>query len=199
MAGSTTASAAEYLQQLADMLARVDRHAIDAYADRLFKAWEENRAVYVFGNGGSSGCASHHVSDYVKTAEVEGQRRLRAFCLSDNTPMLTAIGNDLSYDDIFVHQLETYARSGDVAVAISCSGNSPNVVKACSWARENGLTVVALTGFQGGRLGALADIHVNFPTDNYGIVEDMQQSVGHNVTQRLQSHVRKRAAGSCAH
>ena len=131
MAGSITANADEYLEKLGAMLAQVDREAIDAYADVLFRAWKDDRAVCVFGNGGSAACASHHVSDYVKTAEVEGQRRLRAFCLSDNTPMMSAIGNDLSYDDIFVHQLESYARPGDVAVAISCSGNSPNVLKAC--------------------------------------------------------------------
>jgi D-sedoheptulose 7-phosphate isomerase len=189
MAGSITGSATEYLETLGAMLAQVDRGAIDAYADLLFKAWQEDRAVYVFGNGGSAACASHHVSDYVKTAQVDGQPRLRAFCLSDNTAMLTAIGNDSSYDDIFVHQLATYARPGDVAVAISCSGNSPNVVKACRWAREQCLPLVAITGFTGGKIGELADIHIHFPSDNYGIVEDMQQSVGHNVTQRLQSHV----------
>ena len=196
MAGSITGSAAEYMTTLGAMLTKVDRAAIDAYADVLFDAWQDDRAVYVFGNGGSAGCASHHVSDYVKTAQVDGQRRLRAFCLADNTPMLTAIANDLSYDEIFVHQLETYAKAGDVAVAISCSGNSPNVVKALAWARENGLHSVAITGFTGGKLGTLADIHINFPSDNYGIVEDMQQSVGHNVTQRLQSRVLKVAAAS---
>ncbi len=196
MAGSITTSATEYLDTLRDMLTQVDRGAIDAYADLLFKTWEEDRTVFVFGNGGSSACASHHVSDYVKTAEVAGQRRLRAHCLNDNTAMLTAIGNDLSYDDIFVHQLESYAKSGDVAVAISCSGNSPNVVKACEWARDKGMPVVGLTGFTGGKLGPLSDIHINFPSDNYGIVEDMQQSVGHNVTQRLKSRVLEVAAKS---
>ncbi|MHC4472357.1 MAG: D-sedoheptulose-7-phosphate isomerase [Planctomycetota bacterium] len=196
MAGSITQSAGEYLEVLSEMLSRVDRDAIDAYADLLFSAWKEDRSVFVFGNGGSAFCASHHVSDYVKTAEVEGQHRLRAFSLADNTGMLTAIGNDLSYDDVFVHQLESYAKPGDVAVAISCSGNSPNVVKACEWAREHGLPVVALTGFSGGKVGPLADIHINFPSDNYGIVEDMQQSVGHNVTQRLQSRVLEEAKRS---
>jgi len=194
MAGSITSSATQYLDTLRAMLETVDREAIDAYADLLFEAWKADRQVFVFGNGGSAFCASHHVSDYVKTAQVEGQHRLRAFGLADNTGMLTAIGNDLGYDDIFVHQLETYAKPGDMAVAISCSGNSPNVVKACEWAREHEMPVVALTGFKGGKLGLLADIHINFDSDNYGIVEDMQQSVGHNVTQRLQSRVLEEAA-----
>ena len=189
MAGSITSSAADYLEGLRAMLETVDAGKIDAYADLLFDAWKDDRSVYVMGNGGSSYCASHHVSDYVKTAQVEGQHRLRAFSLSDNMGMLTAIGNDLSYDDIFLHPLQSYAKLGDLVVAISCSGNSPNVVKACEWARANGMTVVALTGFDGGKLGKVADLHINFASDNYGFVEDMQQSVGHNVAQRLKSRV----------
>ncbi len=189
MAGTITSSAQEYLAGLRDMLDTVDASQIDEYADLLFDAWKEDRGVYVIGNGGSSYCASHHVSDYVKTAQVAGQRRLRALSLSDNVGMLTAIGNDLSYDDIFIHPLETYAKEGDLVVAISCSGNSPNVVKACEWAKDHGMTVVALTGFDGGKLGPIADVHINFNSDNYGFVEDMQQSVGHNVAQRLKTRV----------
>jgi D-sedoheptulose 7-phosphate isomerase len=194
MAGTVTGNARDYLDILGAMVAKVDRDAVDAYGDLLFETWKADRAVYVFGNGGSAACASHHVADYVKTAQVEGQRRLRAFCLADNTPMLTAIGNDIGYDDVFVHALESYARPGDVAVAISASGNSPNVVKAGQWALDHGLRLVALTGFSGGKIGALAHIHIHFPSDNYGIVEDMQQSVGHNVTQRLHSRVRRETA-----
>jgi len=180
------------------MLETVDGDAIDRYADVLFDAWKDDRAVYVFGNGGSAFCASHHVSDYVKTAQVDGQHRLRAFSLCDNMGILTAIGNDIGYDDIFVHPLESYAKSGDVAVAISCSGNSPNVVKACEWARAHDMTVVAITGFDGGKLGPLADVHINFASDNYGFVEDLQQSVGHNVAQRLKSRVMEAAEAACA-
>jgi phosphoheptose isomerase len=191
MAGSMARDAREYLDTLGATAARVDRSAVDAYADLLFETWRADRAVYVFGNGGSSACASHHVADYVKTAQVAGQRRLRAFSLSDNTPMLTAIGNDLSYEDVFVHPLESYARPGDVAVAISASGNSPNVVKACRWALDHGMRLVALTGFSGGKVGPMAHIHVHVPSDNYGIVEDLQQSVGHTVTQRLHARVRE--------
>lgn len=191
MAGHVCNTAASYLMRMSDMLARLDHATIDRYADLLMDAWLRDACVFVFGNGGSASCASHHVADYVKTASVDGQRRLRAMSLVDNKEMLTAIGNDLSYDDVFRHQLESFAKPGDVAVAISCSGNSANVVSACQWAKTNGMPVVAISGFRGGLLGAMAEIHINIPDDNYGIVEDLQLSVGHMVAQRLHCRVRE--------
>lgn len=185
MAHSTCNSASEYLRVLSEQIARIDANAVDAYADLVYGAWEAERSVFVFGNGGSASTASHHVTDYVKTASVDGLRRLHAYSLVDNIGLLTAIGNDLSYDDVFRHGLESHARPGDVAVAISCSGNSPNVVQACAWARENDLTVVALTGFDGGQVASFADVHINVPCDNYGVVEDLHLTIGHIVTQSL--------------
>ena len=187
-------SAKDYIGKMSELLALIDRSAIDAYAELLFGAWAEDRAVYVFGNGGSASCASHHVADYVKTAQVAGQRRLRAFGLTDNVEMLTALGNDDDYEAIFVHPLQTYARAGDIAVAISASGNSPNVVQACRWAREHGMKNVAITGFDGGKIGSLADLHINIPSDNYGLIEDMQLAVGHIVSQLLHGSVSQKAA-----
>ncbi|MAE66226.1 MAG: sugar isomerase [Phycisphaeraceae bacterium] len=196
MAGSTAESAREYLEHAARIAKAIDTDAIDRYARTLYEAWRDDRAVFVFGNGGSASTASHHVCDYVKTASVEGRRRLRAFSLVDNVGLLTAIGNDLSFDDTFVLPLETMAKPGDVAIAISCSGNSPNVVRACRWAKDHGLTIVALSGFEGGAMAALADLHINVPNDNYGIIEDMHLSIGHMVTQRLQALVRDEATCS---
>jgi D-sedoheptulose 7-phosphate isomerase len=196
MSHTTCNSASEYVLALSQQLARLDTQAIDAYAEIVYEAWADDRQVIVFGNGGSAYAASHHVTDYVKTASIDGQRRLRAISLVDNVGLLTAIGNDLSYDDVFRHGLESYGRSGDVAVAISCSGNSPNVVNACTWARENGHTVVAITGFDGGRLAPLAHVHVNVPSDNYGIIEDVQLSIGHMVAQSLQARVLARPSGT---
>lgn len=189
MAHSVSSSASDYCGSLTKLLTRIDHAAIDTYARLLFDAWRDGRRVIVFGNGGSAFTASHHVLDYAKTAAVANQRRLKAISLVDNIGLTTAIGNDLSYDDTFVYQLETHAAPGDIAVAISCSGNSPNVVAGCEWARENGVTVVALTGFDGGKIAALADLHINIPSDNYGLVEDMQMSIGHMAAQMLQRHV----------
>jgi D-sedoheptulose 7-phosphate isomerase len=148
-----------------------------------------SRRVFVFGNGGSALTASHHVADYVKTASVQGQPRLQAFWLNDNGGLLTAVGNDLSYDDIFRWPLEAYARPGDIAVAISASGNSLNVVRACRWARSRNLLVVCLTGFSGGKLAELADIHIHFPCDNFGVIEDLHMAVGHIAAQSLRCRI----------
>ena len=117
---------------------------------------------------------------------MAGKRRLRASNLGDNVGLATAIANDINYEAVFSYVLETHARPGDVAVAISASGNSPNVVKACEWARANGMKVAALTGFTGGRIAPLADVHVHIPSDNYGLVEDLQLAVGHMAAQSLQ-------------
>jgi len=194
MAGTTVHSAAAYFQAMTELFSRVDHAAIDSYAELIFRAWRDERRVFIFGNGGSAYTASHHVTDYVKTASVEGQRRLAAFSLVDNTGLLTALGNDISYDEVFRYQLEAYSRPGDIAVAISCSGNSMNVVNGCAWAREHGLTVVAISGCGGGKIGALADLHINIPSDNFGIVEDVQMAIGHIAAQSLYHRVKSAAA-----
>ena len=145
--------------------------------------------MFIFGNGGSALTASHQACDLLKTASVDGQRRLQVLALSESTGLITAIGNDLSYDQIFRFALETHARRGDIAIAISASGNSPNVLIACEWARETGLMVIALTGHSGGKLAALADLHVNVPSDNYGLIEDLHLSIGHIAAQMLRSRI----------
>lgn len=193
MAGSTVRKASDYLNGLADLLRRVDAAAIDAYADLLYRTWAAKKRVFVFGNGGSAYNASHHVTDYVKTAQVDGQPRLCAFSMTDNVGMTTAVGNDLAYDQTFSYPLECYAGAGDVAVGISCSGNSPNLLRACAWARDNGLTVVALTGFAGGKVKDLAHLHINVPSDNYGMIEDVHMSVGHIAAQMLHNRVKEGA------
>ncbi len=189
MAHSVCASARDYCHSMTTLFAALDEVAIDAYADLLFDAWRENRRVFVFGNGGSAFTAGHHALDYIKTAAVPNQHWLKAISLVDNVGMTTALGNDLTFDETFVYPLRAHAAPGDIAVAISCSGNSPNVVKACAWAKANGVTVVALTGFDGGQLAQLADIHIHIPSDNYGIVEDIQMSIGHIAAQLLQQRV----------
>jgi D-sedoheptulose 7-phosphate isomerase len=186
---SISDSVTGYFTTMQQVIAQTELSAIDAYAEELFAAWREGRRVFVFGNGGSALSASHHVADYVKTASVDGQPRLQAFSLNDNAGLLTALGNDLSYEDTFRWPLEAFARPGDVAVAISASGNSPNVVAACRWARARGLVLVCLTGFSGGQIGEMADIHIHFPCDNYGVVEDLHMTVGHIAAQSLRCRI----------
>ena len=189
MAGTTAASAAGYLRQLKRLLDRIDGQAIDELAERVFQTYSDGKQVLVFGNGGSAYTASHFVTDLVKTAAVEGCPRLRAMSLVDNYGLTTALGNDIDYEDTFVFPLATYARPGDVAIAISGSGNSSNVVKACEWARENGLTVAALTGFKGGKIAELCHLHIHVPSDNYGIIEDLHLAIGHMISQALKARL----------
>ena len=191
MAGTTNTDALGYLDAMRTLLDNIDAIAIDALSDLLFHTWRDDRTVLVFGNGGSAVTASHWVTDLVKTAAVEGQRRLRAMCLVDNVGLTTAIANDIEYLESFRYVLESYARPADVAVAISASGNSPNVVAACEWAKSHSVKVVTLTGFAGGKIAGLADLHIHVPSDNYGLIEDLHMAVGHMVAQSLQSRVMK--------
>src|SRR6266498_712486 len=120
---------------------------------KFLSADQEGRRVYLFGNGGSAACASHFAEDLAKgTVKDPGQKRLRVMSLTDSTPFITALGNDCGYETIFLEQLRTHAVAGDIALGISGSGNSPNVLNAISWANENELYTVGVTGFDGGRL-----------------------------------------------
>jgi D-sedoheptulose 7-phosphate isomerase len=189
MAGTTLTTAGSYIESMQLVLDRVEPSRIDAFADLLFDVWHRGHRVFVFGNGGSGYTASHYTLDLVKTAAVDGQKRLQCFSLVDNSGLTTALANDVHYDETFVYPLATHARAGDLAVAISCSGNSPNVVKACAWAKANDLTLVCLSGFSGGRMAAYADLHINVPHDNYGLIEDLHLAVGHMVTQQLRARI----------
>lgn len=178
-----------YFAEMAALLGRLDHDAIDRFGDLLFQCWESDRQVLVMGNGGSASTASHYVTDLVKTASVPGVRRLRTLSVTDNPGLTTAIGNDIAYEDTFLFPLEAYGRDGDLLIAISGSGNSPNIVKAVRFAKEHGIEVAALTGFDGGAIGRLADLHVNVPSDNYGLVEDLHLSIGHMIGQGLRARI----------
>jgi D-sedoheptulose 7-phosphate isomerase len=182
-------SPVDYFSQLQEAVLPENVGNIHQFAELLFDAWRLGRHVFVFGNGGSALTASHHILDYVKTARISGQPSLQATCLNDNIGFVLAIGNDIAFADIFKWQLEASAKPGDVAVAISASGNSLNVVTACQWARQNQLSTVCITGFNGGLIAEFADIHIHFPSTNYGVVEDLQMSVGHIVSQMLYQRV----------
>jgi phosphoheptose isomerase len=111
--------------------------------------------------------------------------------------MITAIGNDISYDEIFVYQLRSLARPGDALVTISSSGNSENIVRAAAWAKGNGIPVISMTGFSGGRSASLADVNLHVMGDNYGVIEDVHQSLMHILAQYLrQAHMDEHLIGS---
>jgi D-sedoheptulose 7-phosphate isomerase len=189
MAGTISKIASSYMAEMARVVGLIDPIAVERFAETIFNAWREDRHVFVFGNGGSAYTSSHFVTDLVKTASVEGKKRLHAISLLDNVGLTTAIGNDMAYEDIFRFTLESYAAAGDIAIGISCSGNSPNLLRACEWAKETGLTVIALTGFSGGKVKNLANLHINVPSENYGVIEDLHLSIAHIVAQGLKARI----------
>jgi len=146
---------------------------------KLKQALHEDRQIFVFGNGGSAANASHFITDLGKGASDKVGKRFRCLSLNDNVSWMTAIGNDYSYDDIFVRQLENFGRKGDIVIAISVSGNSPNAVKALEWAKTNGLETIALVGAKRGGMAKIADHVIVIDSTHYGRVEDAQMGICH--------------------
>jgi D-sedoheptulose 7-phosphate isomerase len=145
----------------------------------LREARDSGAQVFVFGNGGSAANASHFATDVGKGASDASETRFRIMSLNDNTAWMTAIGNDYSFEDVFVRQLQNYARPGDLALCMSVSGNSPNLVRAMRWARDNGLVTVALIGGKRGGLASIAEHVLVIPDTHYGRVEDAQMTICH--------------------
>lgn len=170
-----------YLRGVSEVLERMPVSAIEEVVERLFRAYRENRAVYVFGNGGSAALASHIACDLGKGTAEKGTRPFRVISLTDNVALMTAWANDTSYENIFVAQLRPLLQRGDIAFAISGSGNSPNVLSALRAAREAGGCTVGLTGFAGGKMKTLCDLCITAPSDNMQHIEDSHLCVMHAV------------------
>jgi len=171
-----------YLSYLAEILSRLDEDEIAAFTQTLLEARSRGATIYFIGNGGSAATASHFAND-IGIGCRSWERPFRAVSLTDNVPVLTAIANDYGYADVFTLQLKTVLRDGDVVVAISASGNSPNVLNAIEYARQHGAVTVGLTGFDGGRLREAVHIPVHVPTlqGEYGPVEDVHMILDHLV------------------
>lgn len=143
--------------------------------------------VWVAGNGGSASIADHTVCDCSKGTHVGGNPPFRTISLASNVAMLTALGNDISYDAVFSEQLKYYLKEEDAVLFVSSSGNSPNVVQACEYANSKGVPTVAFVGFKGGKLGDIAQTTAHIAVENYGIVEDTHQSLIHMLTQYMKA------------
>lgn len=168
-----------YLQRLKGALDLLDRKAIQAFLDVMVDALENDRDIYVFGNGGSAANASHFTVDIGKGASKGAAKRFRLHCLNDNMPTLTAYANDFGYETVFVEPLRNFLRREDLVIALSGSGNSKNVVLAVEYAKSVGATVVGITGYSGGALRALSDISIHLPLDDMQLAEDIQLVVTH--------------------
>lgn len=179
------AFAAAYWDRLRDATQTVDLDAVRAVATRLADVYRRDAVLYACGNGGSAAISDSFVCDHAKLIQTDTDMVPRVVSLPANTPMMTAIGNDLSYDDVFVYQLRTLARKGDALLCVSASGDSENVVRAARWALEQEMDVIALTGFAGGRMRDLATLSIHVEADNYGVIEDVHQSLMHLLAQYI--------------
>ncbi len=173
----------DYFDRLREAAASVARERMQAAAELIFATIERDGVIFSCGNGGSAAIANHLACDCLKGTRTDTTIRPRVSSLSATIELITAIANDIGYDDIFSYQLSSLARPGDILIAITSSGQSPNIVKALAWAKNNGMKTIAMTGFLGGKSADLADIALHVDAHNYGVIEDVHQSMMHALAQ----------------
>lgn len=183
-------TAATYVGAYATEFARawetMDFTALDRAVEILVGAYTRRAGVFSCGNGGSASIANHLQCDHVKGVRSKTDLTPRVVSLSNNVELLTAIANDLAYEDVFSYQLQSQSMPGDVLIAISSSGRSANIARVLTWARDNGLRTIALTGFEGGAARQIAEVPIHIDCTNYGIIEDLHQAVMHALAQYIQ-------------
>jgi len=178
----------DYLRSQQSAHASIPIEQVADLVELLRGALNEDRQIFVFGNGGSAANASHFATDLGKGASDKTGKRFRVMSLTDNVSWMTALGNDYAYDDIFVGQLQNYGRPGDIAFGISVSGNSPNCVKALEWAKQHELQTVALVGGKRGRMAEVAERVLTIKDTHYGRVEDAQMGICHLLCYAFMEH-----------
>jgi len=175
----------DYLPALKRAIDGLAMDRLSVVVEKMLAAYDKQRQIFVFGNGGSGSTASHLACDINKGVSLGLAKRFKLICLNDNVPTILAYANDVSYEDVFVEQLKNLLNPGDLVIGISGSGNSRNVIKAIRYCNEHGAESVALTGFDGGKLAQLADISLIAPADDMQMVEDIHLIVCHMIMQML--------------
>lgn len=183
-----------YFSEVVNTIQQLDKEAISKFVDLIIDAYDNERTILVFGNGGSGANASHFCGDLVKDMSYGLKKRFKAICLNDNTPCLMAVANDICYEDIFVEPLKNFVRKGDLVIGISGSGNSENVVRALKYANSEGAETVAICGFTGGKIKDIANLSVHATVDNMEISEDLHLLLFHCVKTLLMKRLKGIAA-----
>ena len=168
-----------YLEQEIDILKRIDVSAVNEVLNLLEAGMKGEATIYVFGNGGSAATASHFQNDFNKGVSEHIDKKFRFLCLNDNIATIMAVANDIGYEEVFRFQLQGKIKKGDILMAISGSGNSPNVINAVEYGKKQGCKVVGLTGYSGGRLKELSDISLHVPINSMQITEDVHIIFNH--------------------
>ncbi len=189
--------AADYFKEINLAASSIDESELRQAIEILTKVYTNGGMVFSCGNGGSAAIANHLVCDHCKLVRTDTDLVSRIYSLSTTVEIITAIGNDLSYDEIFEYQLKSLAKAGDVLITISSSGDSENIVRAANWAKQNNLPVISLTGFSGGRSAKIADVNLHISAENYGVIEDVHQSIMHLLAQYIRlTHMEEELIGS---
>lgn len=178
-----------YLNHEIETLRSLDVNAINDAINLLLDAYENEKTVYIFGNGGSSSTASHFQNDFNKGISEHTSKKFNFQCLNDNVATLMAIANDIGFEEVFRFQLNGKLKTGDIVIAISGSGNSTNVINAVKYAKEQGNKIIGLTGFNGGELRELADISLNVPINSMQITEDVHMVFDHLMMSIFYKHL----------
>lgn len=168
-----------YLEHEIEVLRALDVKEIDQVLNLLLEAFEKEKTIYIFGNGGSAATASHYQNDFNKGISEYTTKKFRFCCLNDNVATLMAIANDIGYEEVFRFQLTGKLQPGDLVIAISGSGNSPNVINAVEYAKQMGNVVIGLTGYDGGKLRQMADYSLHAPVKSMQITEDIHMIFDH--------------------
>lgn len=175
------ATAVQYREDLLAVLGSLDMEGVEKAIALFSQARDEGNSIFVCGNGGSAASASHFVCDVLKGASFGRDKKFRILSLNDNFPTLTAYANDVGYEVVFAEQLKNFAKPGDVFLAISGSGNSPNVLRGMETANEMGLQTIAMTGRDGGKLGPMAQLQLHVPHPHMGRIEDAHMVMCHMI------------------
>ena len=178
----------EYQKELIPVIQAIPAKDFQSCIALLLEAYKGDKQVFVVGNGGSAAAANHFVCDFGKNAVKAPRRRFRMISLSDNVEKITAFGNDISFEEVFRQQLINLMNEGDLMIVISASGNSPNLVRACEYAREKGAKIMTLAGFEGGKVKAFADASIPIPLLSYERIEDMHMILLHMFVCFMKEH-----------
>ena len=179
------------IEQFTDALGRLDEGARGIIADIaniLIDAFEQGRSVYICGNGGSAADAQHIAAEMVGRFHRDGRKALPCVAMTTDTSIITAVGNDFGFEDVFARQIEALGKPGDVLWVLSTSGKSPNIVKAANIAHERGMKIVAMTGGDGGRLSDLADVCFIAPADRTYLIQQIHQLAYHIICELVDKH-----------
>ncbi len=169
----------DYIRAEIEVLNSLDRKALSQALGILTKALEEERNIYIFGNGGSSATASHFANDFNKGVSESLDKKFRFHCLNDNVPTVMAIANDIGFEEVFRFQLKNLVKKDDIIMAISGSGNSKNVLNAVEYAKEQGAYIIGITGYDGGKLKGMADLSLHANVNSMQITEDIHMMFDH--------------------